>query len=195
MVQVSHPYMTMEKPLTIWTIVSKHVSAFYMLPRLIIAFLPKSKCLFISWLQSPSAVFLESKKTNFVTAPTFFPSICHEVMGPGAMILLFWMCSFKPAFSLSSFTLIKRLFSSSSLSAIGVASSVYLRLLIFLLAVLIPVCESSSLAFYMMHFAHTASTYSPPNFEPDHCSMSSSNFCFLTCIQISQETGLVFSSP
>ena len=143
----------MEKPLTIRTIVSKHVSALYTLPRLVIAFLPKSKCLLISWLQSPSAVFLKSKKTSFVTAPTFSPSICHEVMGPGAIILLFWMCSFKPAFSLTFFTFIKRLFRSASLSAIRVASSAYLRLLLFLLAALIPACESSSHAFYMMYFA------------------------------------------
>ena len=62
----------------------------------------------------------------------FSPSIYHEVMGPGAMVLVFWMLSFKPAFSLSSFTLIKRLFSSSSLSAIKVVSSAYLWLLIYI---------------------------------------------------------------
>ena len=62
----------------------------------------------------------------------YFPSICHEVMGPDAMILGFWMLSFKLAFSHSSFTFIKRLFSSSLLSAIRVMSSAYLRLLIFL---------------------------------------------------------------
>ena len=84
----------------------------------------------------------------------FSPSICHEVMGPDAMILVFWMLSFKPTFSLSSFTFIKRLFSSSSLSAIRVVSSAYLRLLIFLLAVLIPACASSSLAFSMMYSAY-----------------------------------------
>ena len=72
----------------------------------------------------------------------FFPSICHEVMGPDAMILVFWMLSFKPAFSLSSFTLIKRLF-SSSLSVMRVISSAYLRLLIFLLKILIPAWASS----------------------------------------------------
>ena len=66
------------------------------------AFLPKSKCLLISWLQSLSAVILESNKRKFITASTFPPSICHEVMGPDAMILVFWMLSFKPAFSLSS---------------------------------------------------------------------------------------------
>ena len=73
-----------------------------------------------------------------------FPSISHEVLGPDAMIFVFWMLSFKPAFSLSSFTLVKRLFSSSSLSAIRVVSSAYLRLLIFLLAILIPAFASSS---------------------------------------------------
>ena len=67
-------------------------------------------------------------------------------MGPDAMILVFWMLSFKPTFSLSSFTFIKRLFSSTSLSVIRVVSSAYLRWLIFLLAILISACASSSLA-------------------------------------------------
>ena len=89
-----------------------------------------------------------------VAVSTFSPSICHEVMGLNAIILDFWMLSFKPAFSFSSFTLIKRFFSSSSLSPIRLVSSAYMRLLIFLLAILIPVCESSSLAFLMMYFAY-----------------------------------------
>ena len=67
------------------------------------------------------------------------------------MILVFSMLNFKPAFSFSFFTLIKRLFSSSSLSVIRVVSSAYLRLLIFLLAILIPACDSSSLAFHVMY--------------------------------------------
>ena len=75
------------------------------------------------------------------------PSICHEVMGPDAIFLVFWMLSFQLAFSLSSFTFIKRLFSSSQLSAIRVVSPAYLRLLIFLLAILIPACASASLQF------------------------------------------------
>ena len=83
----------------------------------------------------------------------FFP-ICHEVMGLAAMILVFRMLSFKPAFSLSSFTLSKRLFSFSSLSAIRVVSSAYLMLLIFLTAILIPACDCSSLAFHMMYSAY-----------------------------------------
>ena len=76
-----------------------------------------------------------------------FPSICHEVMG----MLVFWMLNFKPVSSLSSFTFIKRLFSSSLLSVIMGVSSVYLRLWIFLPAILFPDCESSSLAFHMMY--------------------------------------------
>ena len=74
-------------------------------------------------------------------------------MEPDAMIFIFWMLSFKPTFSISSLTSIKRLFSSSSLSAIRVVSSAYLRLLIFLPAILIPVCASSILAFHMMYSA------------------------------------------
>ena len=77
------------------------------------------------------------------------PSIYHEVMGPDVRILIFWMLSFKPPFSLSSFTFINRIF-SSSLSAIRVRSSAYLRLLIFLSKILIPACASSDLVFRMM---------------------------------------------
>ena len=196
-------------------------------------------------------------------------------MGPDAMILVFWMLSFKPAFSLSSFTFIKRLFSPSlrfvlgffcgsagkestcsvgdlgsipwlrrspgegnsyplqysgmensmdciiqrirhdwmtftftGLSAIRVVSSAYLRLFIFLPAILIPAYASSSLTFHMIYFWHlhddisayksnkqgkqyTALIYSFPNFDPVPRSMSVSNYCFLTCIQVSQEAGKV----
>ena len=104
----------------------------------------------ISWLQSPSAVILEPPKIKSDPVSTVSPPISHEVVGPDAMILIFWMLSFKPTFSLSTFTLIKRLLSSSSLSAIRVVSSAYLRLLIFLLAILIPACASSSLIFHLM---------------------------------------------
>ena len=88
-----------------------------------------------------------------IKSDTVSPSICHEMMGPDAMVLVFWMLSFKPAFSLSSFTFIRRLFSSSSLSAIRVVSSAYLRWLIFLLTVLILGCASSNLAFHVMYSA------------------------------------------
>ena len=81
-----------------------------MLSRFVIAFLPRSKHLLVSWLQSPSTVILEPKKRKSVTANTSSSSICHEVMELDAMILVFLVLSFKPVFSLSSFTLIKQLF-------------------------------------------------------------------------------------
>ena len=97
-----------------------------MLSRLVITFLPRSKRLLISRLQSPSAMILEPQKIKSAIVSTVPPSICHELMGADAMIFVFWMLSFKPTFSLSSYTFIKRLF-SSSLCAICVASSAYLQ--------------------------------------------------------------------
>ena len=91
-VQLSHPYMTTTKTiaLTRWTFVGKVMSLlFNMLSRLGITFLPRSKHLFISWLQSPSKVILEPKKVKSDTISTVSPSICHEVMGPDAMIFVF----------------------------------------------------------------------------------------------------------
>ena len=122
----------------------------------------------ISWQQSPSAVILEHKKIKFAIVSTNSQSICHEVMGLAA-------------FSLSSSPLIKTLFNSSLLSAIRVVS--YLRFLMFLLAILIPACASSTLAFHMMYSAYRV--YSFPNLKPVYCFMC--NCCFLTCIQVSQE--------
>ena len=122
--------------LTIWTFVSKVMSLlFNTLSRFVIVFLPRSKHLFISWLKPLSTVILEPNKRKCVTVSTFSSS-CHEVMALDAMVFIFWMLSFKPAFSLSSFILIKRFFSSSLLSAIRVVSSAYLRSL-FLPAILI----------------------------------------------------------
>ena len=91
-VQLSHPYMTTGKSiaLTRWTSVGKAMYLhFNMLFRLVITFLQSSKCFLISWLQSPSAVILEPKKINSVTVSTVSASICHEAMGPDAMILVF----------------------------------------------------------------------------------------------------------
>ena len=88
--------------LTIWTLVGKLMSLlFNRLYRFVRAFLPRSKCIFISWLLSPSAVILELKKRLSATASTLPPSICHQVMRPDAIIFIFWMLSFKPAFSFS----------------------------------------------------------------------------------------------
>ena len=102
-VQLSHPYMTTGKTiaLTRWTFAEILMSLlFNMLYRLFITFLPRSKRLLISWLQSPSAVSLEPPKIKSDTVSTVSPSICHEVMGLDAIILVFWMLSFKPPFPL-----------------------------------------------------------------------------------------------
>ena len=104
MVHLSHLYMTTGKTiaLTICTFVSRVMSLlFNMLSTFIIAFLPRSKNLLISWLESPSAVILEPKNRKSVTVSNFSPSICHKVMGPDATILVFSILSFKPVISLS----------------------------------------------------------------------------------------------
>ena len=102
-VQVSHPYMTPGKTiaLTRRTFVGKAMSLlFNMLSMLVITFLPRSKRLLISWLQSPSAVIFGAQKIKSATISTLSPSICHEVMGPDAIIFVFWMLSFKPTLTL-----------------------------------------------------------------------------------------------
>ena len=98
-VWLSHPYMTTGKTiaLTRWTFVGKVMSLLYnMLSTLVITFLTRSKHLLISWLQSLSAVIMEPRKIKSATVSTVSPSICHEMMGLDAMILVFWMLSFKP---------------------------------------------------------------------------------------------------
>ena len=100
-VQLSHPYMTTAKTiaLTRWTFVGKVMSLLFNMPsRLIITFLPRSKCFIISWLKSPSARILEPPKIKSLTVSIVSPSIWHEVMGPDATIFVFWMLSFKPTF-------------------------------------------------------------------------------------------------
>ena len=92
MVQLSYPYLTTRKAIALitWTFVGKVMFLlFNTLPRFVIAFLPRSKCLSISWLQSPSAVILEPKKIKSATVSTVSTSISHEVMGPDAMIFVF----------------------------------------------------------------------------------------------------------
>jgi len=146
MVQLSHLYMATGKTIAVTrqTSVSKVMSLLLnTLSRFAIVFLPRSKHFSISWLQSQSAVTLEPRKIKSVTVSTFPPSICHEVMEPDAIISICGMLNFKPAFSFSFFTFIKRLFSSSLLSDIKVASSAYLRLLIFLPAILLTHWVSS----------------------------------------------------
>ena len=150
----SHLYMTTGKTLvlTIGTFVSKIMALLSnTLSRLVIAFLPRNKCLnFMATVTVCSDFGAQENKVCHCFH--FFPIYPHEVMGPDAMIFIFWMLSFKPDFH-------SPLSSSGSLvpfcfSAIKVALSVYLKLLIFLLAILIPAYESSSPAFPMMYSAN-----------------------------------------
>ena len=130
---------------TRWTFVRKVMSLlFNMLSRLVITFLPRSKRLLITWLQSPSAVILEPPK---IKSDTVALSVCHQVMGPDAMVLAFWMLSFKPTFSLSFFTFIKRLF-SSSFSAIRVLASIYMFL--FSLKTFVHLSDSSLIILFII---------------------------------------------
>ena len=138
-------------PLTIWTFVSKVMSLLSnTLSRFVIAFLPRSKRLLVSWLLSLSTVILRPKRIKSIIVSTFFLSICHEVMGQDVMILVFLMFSFKPVFSLFSF--IRRLF-SSSLSAIRVVVICVSEIADISPDNLIPSCNSSSPAFHVMYSA------------------------------------------
>ena len=109
------------------------------------------------------------------------PSVCHEVMGPDGLILVFWMLGFRPTFLLSSFTFIKRLFISSLLSALRVVSSAYVRLLLFLPAILIPACASSSPAFYMMYSTYKLNKQGD-NIQPWHTSFPIWNQSVVPCL-------------
>ena len=129
-------------------------------------------CSHLQWFWSP--------RKQSVTVSIVSPSICHEVMVSDAMILFFWMLRFKPDFSLSSFTSIKRLFSSSLLSAIRVVSSAYLRLLIFLPAILIPAYASSSPAFCMLYTAFKLNKQGD-NIQPWHTPLPIWNRSVVPC--------------
>ena len=157
MVQLSHPYMTTDKTIALsrQTFVSNVMSVlFHMLSRFVIVFLPRSsKCLLISWLQLPSAVILEPKKISLSLFPLFphlFPMMWWNQM-PWSSFSEWWVLSqpFHSPLSLSS-----RGYLVPLLSAIRVVSSAYLRLVIYLLAILIPASASSSLAFHMICSAH-----------------------------------------
>ena len=154
-VQLSHPYMTTGKTiaLTRRTFVDKVMSLlFNMLSRFVIAFLPRSKPSFNFIAAATTCSDFGAQENEVCHCFLCFPIYLPWSDGTGCHDLHFWTLSFKPAFSLSSFTN-KRLFSSSLLSAIRMVSSAYLRLLIFLPIILIPVCASSSLAFPMMSSA------------------------------------------
>ena len=185
--------------LTRWTFVGKVMSLlFNMLFKLVITFLPRY--LLISWLHSSYAVIFGAPKNEVCHYFHCFPICLLWSDGTRCHDLVFWKLSFKPAFSPSSRgSLVPLCFLH-----IRVVSSACLRLLLFLPAILIPAWASSSLVFHMMYSACKLNKqgdsrqpwYTPflPNFEPV-CSMSSSNCCFLTCIQVSQEAGKVVWYP
>ena len=158
-VQISHPYMTTGKTiaLTRWTFVGKVKSLlFYMLSRLVIAFLPRSKCLLISWLKFPSAVILEPQKIKSLIVSIVSPSICHEVMGLDVMKWWDWMpwSLFSECWVLSRFFTLLFHFHQEALlffftfchkgNVICIS-----EVMIFLPAILIPACASSCPAFHM----------------------------------------------
>ena len=165
-----------------WAIEQQSVNTYYFTFYVCYSFPSKEHASFkISWLQSQSAVILEPKKIKSVTASNFSPSICHKVMVPDVMILVFWILSFKPAFSLSYFTLTKRRFRSSSLSAIRVVLTEYLSLLIFLLAILIPACDSSCSAFSVMHTTYKLNKQGDI-IQPCHSPFPVWNPSFVSCL-------------
>ena len=148
------------------------------LSRFVRAFLPRSKCL--------NFVAVVTVRVDFGTQENkvchcfhFPPSICHEVRGPDTT-LVSWVSSFKPAFLLFSFTLTKKLFSCSSLSAIRMVLSVYLRLMIFLPAILIPAFNSSSSAFHMMYSEYKLNRQGD-NVQPWSTSFPILNQSFVPC--------------
>ena len=151
-IQLSHPYVVTGKTTALTFVREVMTLLFNTLSKFIRAFLQRSRHLlsFMAIVTVPSV--LEAKKIKSVVAFSFSLSTYHEVMGL-VMILVFGMLNFKLAFSISSFILIKRHFSSSSFSAFRVVLFAYLRLLIFLPAILIPACDAFSLAFHMMYSA------------------------------------------
>ena len=130
MVQLSHLDMTIRKTiaLTRWTFVSKIMSLLLSTLSKFVRFSSKEQVSFKFMAAVTICSDFRAQKIKSLTVSIVSPSICHEVMGPDARIFIFWMLNFQPAFSLSSFTFIKRLFSSSSLSAIRVVSSAYFSL-------------------------------------------------------------------
>ena len=191
MVQLSHPYMTTgtTTALTRWIFVGKVLSLlFNTLSRLVIAFLPRTKYLLISWQWSPSAVILESKKIKSLTVSIVSPSICREVMGQDAMILVFWMLSFQPAFhsplSLSlRGSLVPLHFLPLRWYHLHIWGGRYFSWNLDSNLCFIQCGISPDVLCIQVKQADDDITliYSFPNFEPVHFSMSDYNCCFLTC--------------
>ena len=179
--------------LTIHFLVSKVISLlFNMLSGFVISFLPGSKRVLISWLQSLSTVILEPKKIKSVSFH-IFPIYLPWSNGTRCLIV-FWMLSFKPTFSLSSFTFINRLFSSSLLSPDRVVLSTYLRLLIFLPAILIPACALSSTTFHMMYSAYKLNKQ-VDNIQPWHTPFPIWNQSIVPCKVLTVASWLAYRFP
>ena len=155
MVQLSYLYMTPGKTiaLTVWTIAGKVMSLlFNTLSRFVIAFvIAKEQASFNFMATVTICSDFGAQENKICHCFHSFPFCLPWSHGTGYHDLSFLMLSFKPAFSLSCFTFFKRRFSSSSLSVIRVVSSAYLRLFIFFPSVLLPACDSSSLAFHLMY--------------------------------------------
>ena len=155
--QLLHLYLTTGKTTTlaIWNFAGEVRSLlFNMLSRFAIVFLSRSKCLLISWLQFTVCSDFGAQENKVCHCFHFLPLYLPWSDGTKCHDLSFFMLSFKPAFLLSSFKLIKTLFSSFSLYDMRVVSSTYLKLFIFLPAILIPACDSSSPAFHIMYSAY-----------------------------------------
>ena len=160
---------------------------------MVITFLPWSKHLLISWLHSTSAVILEAPKIKSVSLSTFSPSICHEVMGPDAMILVFWRLSFNPTFSLSSrgSLVLLHFLPQDGVIFISEVIDVSNRKLV-------PACSLSSPTFLMMHSASKLNKQSG-NIQPwctpfpiwNQSLVPCPVLTVLICIKISQKTGQV----
>ena len=155
MVQLSHPYMTIGKTITLTrqTFISKLMSLLFNMLSFS-RFSSKEQVSFNFMAVVTICSDFGAPQNKICHCFHCFPVYLPRMMRPDAMILVFWILSSNWTFSLSSSTFIKRLFSFSLLSAIRVVSSAYLRLLIFLLEILIPACASSSLAFHMMQSAY-----------------------------------------
>ena len=149
---------------------------FNILSMFVIAFLPRSKCLLISWLQSLSVVITEPQSLSLFPLFSYFPwrdgTRCHDIS--------FLNVEPQASFLIPSFTYIKRLFSSSSLSTITMVLSAYLRLLVFLPAILIPVCASSSPVFLMMCSAYKLNKQGD-NIQPWHTPFPIWNLSVVPC--------------
>ena len=205
MVQLSHQHMITGKTiaLTIWTLTSKVISLlFNMLSRLVIAFLPRSKHLLISRLHSQFAVILEPKKIKSLTASTSSPFVSHAMMAPNAMILVFWVLVssqlFQSPLSLSRGFLVPLHYLPLEWNDLDIWGRWYFSQQSWFQLVIHPAQH------FMMYSAYKLNKQgdniqpchnSFPDFELFSCSMSVSNCCFLTYIQVSQETGKVGYSP